>query len=135
MAALLPEACWKLPVGVYRQQNNYIKNEHKYPLGIVAAVLRTDAVTEFTKKVLLQRMEQNQIALAFFTIDEFNLLSLVCDLLLAQDSTQRICNPAIDIERHLSKNDADGWRYDSMPADRLAYKNGLQGIEESAHIK
>ncbi|MBC7423152.1 MAG: gluconate 2-dehydrogenase subunit 3 family protein [Ferruginibacter sp.] len=110
-----------------------MKNEHYYTKGTVTAVLRTDAVTDFTKEVLLQRMVQIEKPPTFFTIDEINLLSLVCDLLLDQDKTQRICNPAIEIDRRLTKNDADGWRYDRMPTDRIAYKKGLQGIEESAH--
>ena len=109
-----------------------MKNEHYYINGIVTAILRTDAVTDFTKEVLLQRMVQIENPPTFFNIDEFNLLSLLCDLLLNQDSTQRICNPAIDIDKRLSKNDADGWRYDRMPADGTAYKNGLQGLVEFA---
>lgn len=41
---------------------------------------------------------------------------------------------ASSIDKRLSDQKGDGWRYDTMPADQDAYRLGLQGIDESAQL-
>ena len=97
---------------------------------IVTSLLTGDAVTEITKQVLLMRIaEENEMPL-FFNEHQFSLLTTVCDVLMWQNAGNRICNPAIAIDKRLSENKADGWRYDCMPEDKVAFINGLKGIDE-----
>ena len=51
---------------------------------------------------------------------------------MAQNTEERIFNPAGTIDKRLAANKADGWRYDIMPDDRIAYVIGIDGIDEFA---
>ena len=95
-------------------------------------LLYTDFITKKTKQVLVDRIKEKEEPPLFFTAYQFNILTIVCDLLMAQNSTERICNPAIAIDKRLAAGKADGWRYDAMPDDRIAFVNGIDGINEFA---
>lgn len=95
------------------------------------ALLESDYLTEPTRKVLLERLEKIG-SNCFFDHQSFLVLSRVCDLLMDQDSEDRMINVALFIDERLQKNDSDGWRYDTMPPDRIMYTEGLKGIEELA---
>lgn len=101
-----------------------------YNDNLVTDLLTSDAVTAITKLVLLTRITEENEAPLFFDEHQFNLLTTVCDILMAQNAGERICNPAIAIDKRLNENKADGWRYDCMPEDKIAFKNGLKGIDE-----
>lgn len=102
----------------------------QYPNNSLVTLLNTNDITEVTKTVLRQRLLQNQYPPAFFNEIEFRLLSCICGLLTAQENTPTIHDAAIDIDKRLANNKSDGWRYDMMPADKLAYRNGLRGIAD-----
>lgn len=94
-------------------------------------ILRSEFLTVPTRKALEERLEKvgnNN----FFDTNSFQLLSVVCDLLMDQDSDDRMVNIALFIDERLSNNESDGWRYDSMPPDRIMFTDGLQGIEETS---
>ncbi len=103
-----------------------------YPDNTVTALLQTDAVTPVTKAVLNERMKWVLEAPLFFDLYYFNLLTMLCDCLLAQDKGHRIYNPAIAIDQRLALGKCDGWRYDKMPPDNIAYQKGLEYTDATA---
>ena len=105
--------------------------DQHYNAGTVMALLPTDYVTPITRKVLTDRLNDTYKAPQFFSAAAFELLSIVCDCLVAQDTHNRVVNIASSIDKRLHDNTGDGWRYNTMPPDREMYVNGLQGIEET----
>ncbi len=108
--------------------------QNHYPTGTVRALLDTDLVTEATRKALTERLNRPTHQPSFFSADEFALLQAVCARLIPQDDRSEPIDMAGGIDKRLSENKSDGWRYDTMPADRDAYKLGLRGINESAQL-
>lgn len=107
--------------------------EARYPSGTVMALLNSEFMTPITSRVLGQRIAMaTSTELLFFNAADFEMLSIVCDRLMAQDSNDRIVNCAIFIDERLSKNNCDGWRYNSLPPDNELYLEGLPGIRELA---
>jgi len=106
--------------------------DYHYPAGTVRALLQTDDVTEATRQTLTERLEKTRRQPTFFQPDEATLLTCIVDRLLPQDNpTGRIDIVGV-IDERLTGNQSDGWRYDSMPADRDAYRLGLKATDESA---
>ncbi|MGI4020999.1 MAG: gluconate 2-dehydrogenase subunit 3 family protein [Janthinobacterium lividum] len=95
-----------------------------------SALLNSDQVTDKTREVLQQRLNQIAITPAFFTAEEFNLLQSVCDCLLAQQPDDRPVDLAGMIDQRLAAKTGPGWRYNQLPADGVAYQTGLKGIAE-----
>jgi hypothetical protein len=108
--------------------------EHHYTAGTVMALLQTDYVTPITKQVLEERMAGAGEAPLFLDAPAFEIFSVVCDLLVAQDSQNRILNIASFINQRLKENTGDGWRYNNMPTDKEMYINGLKGIGETSNL-
>ncbi len=98
----------------------------------VAALLQTEYVTPATRQVLEKRMQQTVATPLFFDPAQFEMLSLICDLLVAQDAQVRVVNIASNIDERLKNNSGNGWRYNNMPPDAEAYKNALEGIDEAS---
>lgn len=96
-----------------------------------AELLHSDQVTPKTKEVLEQRENKISPSPLFFSIKEFDLLQSVCDVLLAQQTNNRLVNVAGAIDQRLTAKTGPGWRYDQLPADGIAYQTGLKGIAES----
>ena len=103
-----------------------------YPTGTVRALLKTDDVTAITRQVLTDRINATTPEPTFFTVDEFSLLQTICNRLIPQHDRSQPIDMAGGIDKRLSNQETNGWRYDTMPADGDAYKLGLRGIEESA---
>ncbi|RYE35122.1 MAG: gluconate 2-dehydrogenase subunit 3 family protein [Sphingobacteriaceae bacterium] len=93
-------------------------------------LLNSDQVTAKTKEVLLNREVEKFYYPTFFTSEEFELLQLVCDQLVAQ-TEQRLVDIASKIDKRLTEKTGPGWRYDSLPPDGVSYKTGLKGISEA----
>lgn len=110
-----------------------MQNENSDNHKQVKELLNSDFLTVPTRRVLQERF-QNVGSNSFFSNDSFHLLSVVCDLLMNQDSEDRMVNIALFIDERLRNNDSDGWRYNSMPPDNIEYTLGLQGIDETASI-
>lgn len=94
------------------------------------SLLNSDQVTEPTRKVLEQRFNEVTTVPTFFTVEEFELLQLVTDCLLAQQE-ERLVDIAGAVDERLTAKTGPGWRYDTLPADGIAYQTGLKAIAES----
>lgn len=106
--------------------------EQHYPKGTVRSLLLTQYVTPKTRQVLDNRMAKADEAPIFFDAPTFEVLSIACDRLLAQNSQERIVNIAYFIDQRLANNTGNGWRYNNMPSDEKMYLDGLKGIDETS---
>lgn len=93
-------------------------------------LLNSDQITDKTREVLQQRLTETLPKSVFFTSEEFDLLQIICDYLLAQ-TEPRMVDLAGMIDQRLSAKTGPGWRYDVLPEDGIAYKTGLKGIAET----
>ncbi|RYE36823.1 MAG: gluconate 2-dehydrogenase subunit 3 family protein [Sphingobacteriaceae bacterium] len=93
-------------------------------------LLQSDLVTNKTKEVLKQRIDQTY-APVFFSAEEFKLLTSVCNHLVAQNDNHLV-DVAGNIDNRLHQKTGPGWRYDILPPEGISYKTGLKGIQESA---
>ncbi|GAB3642157.1 gluconate 2-dehydrogenase subunit 3 family protein [Spirosoma arcticum] len=97
-------------------------------------LLATDHVTDATRQVLTERLNAPLRLSTFFSMDESALLQAVCNRLIPQDNRPEPIDIAGGIDERLTQNKTNGWRYEVMPTDSDAYKQGLAGVEESAQI-
>jgi gluconate 2-dehydrogenase gamma chain len=95
-------------------------------------LLKSNALTQPTRKALQERIGKAKETNQFFNPYTFNLLSIVCDLLMDQDPQNRIVNIAVFIDQRLWENTCDGWRYDDMPPDDKMITKGLEGVDETS---
>lgn len=105
-----------------------------YPEGTVRALLPTDQVTEATRNALTERLTASPRQSVYFSDSEFALLQAICDRLIPQDDRPEYIDLAGNIDNRLSQNKSDGWRYDTMPPDGDAYKQGLAGVDQTAQL-
>lgn len=105
-----------------------------YPKHTVRDLLKSDQVTDATRQVLTERLALPSHPPTFFTAQECNLLQAICMRLIPQDDHEQLIDIAGNIDKRLTEQKSDGWRYDVMPADGDAYKLGLKGIDESARL-
>lgn len=101
----------------------------EYPAGTVRALLRTQAVTEPTRKALEERLSASAVTVPrFLDPAGFATLQAVCARLL----------PGVDIDvagpidARLADGTGDGWRYDMLPPDGEAYRAGMAGFDDAA---
>ena len=70
----------------------------------------------------------------FFTPAEQAVATVLCDLLLGQDSEPRV--PVLEfIDARLAGHETDGWRYEDMPEDGEAWRNSLRHLDDDAQAK
>lgn len=100
----------------------------------VRTLLATEHVTDATRQALSERLNAPLQLPTFFSADEFALLQAICARLIPQDNRLEPIDIVGGIDQRLTQNKTNGWRYDVMPADGDAYKQGLAGIEESAQV-
>lgn len=98
----------------------------------VKELLSGQNITPATRKALEDRIAKSKNKNRFFSDDSFQLLSVICDRLFDQESDNRMVNAAVFIDDRLAENKHDGWRYNDMPPDDIAYLKGLKGINETA---
>ena len=108
--------------------------DYKYPEGSIVALLNTDLVTDITKKVLIERGQEKDYQPLFFTLPDFECLTIVCDCLMAQNSNNRMVTMAHAIDTRLNCKTGNGWRYNNMPSDDEMYREGLKGINKTANL-
>lgn len=97
----------------------------------VEIILNSKYLTPPTRKVLRERLEKTGTP-KFFDFESFDILSVICDLLMDQDSGSRMVNIALYIDERLASNGSNGWRYDKQPPDPIAYFRGVKAIDEEA---
>lgn len=105
-----------------------------FPSNTLRTLLSTNHVTDATRQALTERLNAPPRLPTFFSATEFALLRAICNRLIPQDDRPEPIDVAGGIDERLAQNKSNGWRYDVMPADGDAYKQGLAGIEESAQI-
>ena len=111
-----------------------MRNDH-YPSGTVINLLQTDFVLPQTKQVLIQRLNTPVVTKpSFFSEAEFTTLQALCNCLLPQSPERKdwIDIAGIFDTNNKHGNSGNGWRYNAMPPDAQAYRQGLQAIEQSA---
>ena len=89
---------------------------------------------EATRKVVLDRVH-NVPAFSFFDEHERDLLQALCDRVIPQDHrpSDRRVPIAPWIDQRCAHRVVDGFRYDDMPPQEVAWRRGLAGIDEAAH--
>ena len=100
----------------------------------IRTLLDSEHVSDATRQVLTERLNAPLQLPTFFSADEFALLQAICNRLIPQNNRPESIDIAGGIDERLTQNKTNGWRYDTMPADGDAYKQGLAGIEDSAQI-
>jgi hypothetical protein len=86
-----------------------------------------------TREVILKRVRETP-AIRFFSLEEASLMEAICRHILPQDDRdedRRI--PLVPrIDERLHENIHDGYRFETMPPDREAYRLGLRAIEKAS---
>jgi len=104
-----------------------------YPTGFVRALLETDAVTPVTRAVLQARLDRPPAsAPRFFNAREMNTLRAACARLIPQAERALPIDAAGYIDERLAEGKGNGWRYEVLPPDGEAYRQGLLGLDQSA---
>lgn len=105
----------------------------QYPSGTVRSLLQTDFVTPPTRRVLQERLEQEAVMTPrFFDLYSFVTLGAVCARLIPQPKREKPVDLAGLLDEQLATSSGNGWRYDEMPPDNQAFRNGLVGVEQTA---
>ncbi len=103
-----------------------------YPPNTVRQLLETDQITAPTREVLKKRLsETDDYQPKFFDAKSYDVLRAVCFRLIPQNSVD--C--AAFIDKNLSENKSNGWRYDKLPDISETFKRGLDGIDETSNLK
>ncbi len=103
-----------------------------YPAGSVRALLETDLVTDATRAALQARLLAPAYEPQFLEPPTYDLLRAVAACLIPQPDRAVPIELAPGVDQRLAQGGSDGWRYDTMPPDREAYRLGLGGINQSA---
>ncbi|MBO0939881.1 gluconate 2-dehydrogenase subunit 3 family protein [Fibrella sp. HMF5335] len=107
----------------------------RYPIGTVRALLDTDHVTPATRQALQTRLDKQPEQPQFFTPDEADLLHQLSARLFPQPDTRPSIDVVSPVDHRLAHNESDGWRYDLLPADPDAWRQGLNGFQEAAQAQ
>ena len=104
-----------------------------YPIGTIVALLKSASVTAPTRRALQARLAQPEtVTPRFFDLPSFTALGAICARLIPSIQGTGCLDIAGAIDQALANGAGDGWRYNAMPPDALAYQQGLQGIDQSA---
>ena len=89
-----------------------------------------------TRKTVLERMTRS-LELHFFTPEEAPLIEAIFEHILPQsDHEEKYRIPIVAVvDERLHKNRLDGYRYEGMPTDQVAYRLGMEAIEEIAKAR
>lgn len=107
-----------------------------YPLDTVHALLATDLITPPTREALVNRLTESEKPHPeprFFNSEEFATLQAACVRLLP--SVAGCPAPelfAYAIDQRLADGKGNGWRYDALPPDGEAYREGLRALREGS---
>jgi hypothetical protein len=117
--------------GVYRAPDQHgvtPQNRGRFPgFDVLDEVHRWD---EVTAGVVLARLAPT-VDLSFFSLAESGCATALVDLLLAQDADPRVPVVAM-IDARLAAGETDGWHYDDMPQDDVAWRATLAALDEDA---
>lgn len=102
-----------------------------FPSKNIRELLESDFVTDETRRVLRERLNAAETAPRFFDEREFEILKAVCETLAPSEVMPRWF-VAQEIDKRLSENSGNGWRYAEMPPDEDAYQTGLKVLDDLA---
>lgn len=107
-----------------------------YPSGTVRALLSTEHVSAATRAAVQGRLDAPaNYAPQLLAPKTYALLEAVAARLLPQpDRPDQPIPLAPALDQRLAAGRADGWRYDTLPPDREAFRLGLGGIQEIAQV-
>lgn len=92
-----------------------------------------DRWDEPTRRVVLSRLEQPQ-PLRFFTPAEVAVLTPLADLMLDQDEEPKV--PVLPVvDQRMADRETDGYRYDDMPEDWVAWQRSLAALDDLAQVR
>ena len=105
-----------------------------YPSGTVRVLLSTEHVSAATRAAVQGRLDAPATyAPQLLAPETYALLEAVAARLLPQpDRPDQPIPLAPALDQRLAAGRADGWRYDTLPPDREAFRLGLGGIQEIA---
>lgn len=104
--------------------------------GTVRGLLETDLITAPTREVLRSRlMPRDEQGPRYFDQRTFAILRAACDRLIPQLDRSDPVDLAAALDDRLADGKGDGWRYDRMPPDGVAYRCGLHGLDEYARAR
>ena len=109
-----------------------------YPPGTVRALLETDRVTPPTRAALKKRLEppDPNARPRFLDETQWTTLRAVCARLLpANPNGPDPAQFAACVDERLADDKGNGWRYDVLPGDGAACRQGLAGLDETAHAQ
>ena len=107
-----------------------------YPSGTIRALLSTEHVSAATRAAVQGRLDAPATyAPQLLAPETYALLEAVAARLLPQpDRPDQPIPLAPALDQRLAAGRADGWRYDTLPPDREAFRLGLGGIQEIAQV-
>ncbi len=89
---------------------------------------------DVTTREMIEKRVRDVPPIRFFRAEEIPVITAICDRILPQDD--RIPESRIPIvnqlDERLFENKIDGYRFESMPSDREAYRLGIQAVDETA---
>ena len=92
-----------------------------FPVQTIRELLESEFVTEPTRQAISERFDfDKNYAPQFFDTKEFDTLKVLCDA-LAPSGVVPCDFAAGEIDKRLSENRGNGWRYSEMPPDGEAY--------------
>jgi len=108
----------------------------EYPRDSMRALLDSDAVTKPTREVLEARLSHfANAAPTFLSAPEMLALRAVCSRLVPQPERKVPIDLAGVVDERLSQNKGNGWRYDALPPDGEALRQGLRGLDQCAQAR
>ena len=106
------------------------------PTAAIQALLATDHVSEATRAVLTARLTPAPpYQPRYLTPPAYAQLLAVANRLFPQPERESPIPLAPALDQRLAENRGDGWRYDVLPSDGEALRQGLAGIDECAQAQ
>ena len=106
------------------------------PVTSVRDLIDTPLVTPPTKRVLQERAAWRSQGAQFFAPEQMRSLRVLYDAMIPQDPAddpgggRYVVDIAGEIDRRLAGGTGNGWRYDAMPDDGEAYRQGLAALDD-----
>ncbi len=94
-------------------------------------LLKTDSVTEPTRKVLLERLAKpSVINPRFFDLDVFKTVHAVCNRIIPQSNADMQVDLPGLLDAFLADDKNKGWRYNSLPPNETLFSHGFKMIAQ-----
>lgn len=111
-----------------------MRDELRYPVGTVRALLHTELVTPATRRALRARLGVSASSGArYLAPRELATLRAVCARLVPQPERPQPIDLAASIDERLAHEEGNGWRFATMPPDRDAYRLAMTALDADAH--